>query len=115
MSALLPTTSEAVDAALRAEADRCAHYPGIADNDVAGRYAWLLWLACSRLAEANAAWLRLTPKAAVVPDLLDALHRCAELLDDYSDVIDGEDGPLPNRAMSLLTDVETAIAKVGDR
>ena len=52
---------------------------------------------------------------AAAPELLEALKRCAELLDDYSDVNDGEDGPRPNRAMSLLTDVEDAIAKAEGR
>jgi hypothetical protein len=46
------------------------------------------------------------------PDMLDVLQRCAEVLDDYSDVLDGDDGhPRPNRAMSLLQDVEAVIAK----
>ncbi len=52
---------------------------------------------------------------AAAPDMLDMLKRCAELLDDYSDVNDGEDGPRPNRAMSLLTDVEAIIAKAEGR
>ena len=43
-------------------------------------------------------------------DLLDLLVRVHELLDDYSDVVDGADGqPRPNRAMALKADVEAAI------
>jgi hypothetical protein len=54
---------------------------------------------------------------AAAPELLAALKQCAELLDDYSDVNDGADGgsPVPNRAMSLLRDVEAAIAKAEGR
>lgn len=48
---------------------------------------------------------------AAAPDLLAALQECAELLDDYSDVNDGGDGPVPNRAMSLLQTAEAVIAK----
>lgn len=45
-------------------------------------------------------------------EMLGVLQRCAELLDDYSDVSDGDYGePRPNRAMSLLQDVEAVIAK----
>jgi hypothetical protein len=52
-------------------------------------------------------------QAAKDSEALDVLARCAELLDDYSDVIDGEDGPLPNRAMSLLTDVQAVLERSG--
>lgn len=42
-------------------------------------------------------------------DLVDVLDQCAEFLDNYVDVNDGEDGlPRPNRAMSLKADVEAA-------
>lgn len=45
-------------------------------------------------------------------DLIDLLHRCVDVLDNYSDVNDGEDGqPVPNRAMSLLTDVQLALER----
>ncbi len=114
-TALVPTISQDIETTLRADAEQCSRFQGLADGDATGRYAYLFGLACSRLAVANTAWLRLTPKAALVPELLDVLHRCAELLDDYSDVVDGDDGPLPNRAMSLLTDVEAAIAKAEQR
>lgn len=40
------------------------------------------------------------------------LEEVAEYLDDCSDVVDGEDGPIPNRAMNLLRDVENLIAKL---
>lgn len=49
---------------------------------------------------------------AAAPDLLAVLHECAELLDDYSDVNDGDDGqPVANKAMAMLQVVEAAIAK----
>ncbi len=114
-TALLPTTVTAVEEAIRAEAENSASYRGIADDDYSGRAHFLLGMTEAKLADANRQWLRLTPKAALVPELLDVLHRCAELLDDYSDVVDGDDGPLPNRAMSLLGDVEAAIAKAEAR
>lgn len=41
------------------------------------------------------------------------LRECEDVLDDYSDVVDGEDGqPRSNRAMALLGEVERAIALV---
>lgn len=53
---------------------------------------------------------------AAAPDMLDALHECADLLDNYSDVIDGDDGqPRPNRAMSMLTEIERIIRKAEGR
>ena len=114
-TALLPTTSLAVEAELRAEAERCGHFQGIADNDNAGRYAYLFGLACSRLGEARREYLRLLERqAAKDSEALDVLERCAELLDDYSDVVDGDYGePRPNRAMSLLTDVQAVLDKAG--
>lgn len=46
-------------------------------------------------------------------DVIDLLERCAEFLDNYVDVNDGEDGqPRPNRAMQLATDVEAAIERL---
>lgn len=49
---------------------------------------------------------------ALAPEMLAVLEACADCLDNYSDVVDGEDGrPLPNRAMSMLRDVEAVIAK----
>jgi len=48
---------------------------------------------------------------AAAPDMLDALRIAAEALDNYSDVNDGGNGPVPNRAMAALQDVEAAIAK----
>lgn len=42
-------------------------------------------------------------------DVIDVLNDCAEFLDNYSDVNDGDDGqPVPNRAMSLMSRVEEA-------
>ena len=40
------------------------------------------------------------------------LREVAEFLDNYSDVVDGQDGPRPNQAMSLLRDLENLIAKL---
>jgi hypothetical protein len=48
-------------------------------------------------------------------DLVDLLVR-VWCLDDYSDVNDGDDGqPRPNRAMSLLTDVEQMLEAMGEQ
>lgn len=50
---------------------------------------------------------------ATAPDMLDALYECVEVLDNYSDVNDGDYGqPVPNRAMSLLQRIEPLIARV---
>lgn len=44
------------------------------------------------------------------------LQEVAEFLEDYSDVRDGDDGaPVPNRAMSLLCEVEREIEKLTSR
>ena len=40
------------------------------------------------------------------------LREVAEFLENHSDVVDGESGPLPNTAMNLLRDVENLIAKL---
>jgi len=51
---------------------------------------------------------------AASPDMVDVLLSCAGLLNDYSDVNDGPDGePRPNKAMSLLQDVEAVLRKAG--
>ena len=42
--------------------------------------------------------------------LRDTLQECAEVLDDYVDVNDGEDGnPRPNRAMSIVQQIESVL------
>lgn len=42
--------------------------------------------------------------------LEELLERCAEFLDGYSDVVDGDYGePEPNEAMSLLSEINEAI------
>ncbi len=57
-------------------------------------------------AEANARLI------AAAPTMLDALREVVDVLDDYADVNDGDDGlPRPNKAMSALTLVNEAIAK----
>jgi hypothetical protein len=71
-TSLLPTTVDAVDASLRAEAERSEMYQGFADNDYAGRNAFLLMLAEKKLAEAHAEYLRLTRKLADANAELDA-------------------------------------------
>jgi hypothetical protein len=43
---------------------------------------------------------------------LSLLNEIAEYLDNHSDVVDGADGPRPNRAMTLLQDLEALIAKL---
>jgi len=55
--------------------------------------------------DANAALI------AAAPDLLAALQECAEYLDRYADVIDGDDGqPEANDALRLLAYVDDIIA-----
>jgi hypothetical protein len=43
---------------------------------------------------------------------LTLLNEVAEYLENHSDVVDGADGPRPNKAMDLLRDLETLIAKL---
>ena len=44
---------------------------------------------------------------AAAPEMFDLLREVAEVLDTYSDVLDGAEGhPRPNQAMSMLTQVE---------
>lgn len=67
------------------------------------------------LNRANAATTRAEAErdqqAGALGTLREALEACADLLDDYADVDDGDDGhPRPNRAMSLLREVEAALA-----
>jgi hypothetical protein len=49
---------------------------------------------------------------AVLGDVRETLHEVAELLDNYADVHDGESGPVPNRAMSLITQIEDLLARI---
>lgn len=52
---------------------------------------------------------------AAAPDMLEVLRECAEVLDNYSDVDDGDDGrPVANRAMQMLRAIEDVIGKVED-
>lgn len=41
--------------------------------------------------------------------IIDILNEVAEFLEDRQDVVDGADGPRPNKAMSLLIEVEGMI------
>lgn len=53
---------------------------------------------------------------AAAPELLAALMECAEFVDNYVDVNDGDDGrPTPNRAMSLHSLILSVIAKAEGR
>jgi hypothetical protein len=46
-------------------------------------------------------------------DIVVLLRDVLEVLYDYSDVLDGDDGqPRPNRAMSMMTEVERAIKEL---
>jgi hypothetical protein len=50
---------------------------------------------------------------AAAPELYDVLLECADVLDNYSDVTDGEDGqPRANAAMAMLSRVNNVLAKV---
>lgn len=100
----LPTTCTDVDADLRARAD----FRGV---DKAGQVHYLLGMCEALLAEANAEIMRARKAAANSARLADALRDCAELLDDYSDVNYGEDGPRPNRAMSMLQRVKLVLSE----
>ena len=43
-------------------------------------------------------------------ELEELLERCADVLDSYSDVVDGDYGiPEPNKAMSLLSEIRKEI------
>jgi hypothetical protein len=49
----------------------------------------------------------------IMLEMLSALDECAEYLDRYADVIDGDDGqPEANDAMRLLAHVNDTITKV---
>ena len=50
---------------------------------------------------------------ATAPEMLDALEQALEFIADHEDVSDGDTGPVPNRAMSLATDLRAIIAKAG--
>jgi hypothetical protein len=49
------------------------------------------------------------------PEMLDALEQALEFVADHEDVSDGDTGPVPNRAMSLATELRAIIAKAGGR
>jgi hypothetical protein len=46
-------------------------------------------------------------------ELVGMLEECAEFLDGYVDVDDGDDGqPIPNKAMMLVSDIDEVLARV---
>jgi hypothetical protein len=47
-----------------------------------------------------------------VVNLLDDVK---EFLDNYVDVVDGDDGPRPNRAMSLTSEIDRVLAIINRR
>jgi hypothetical protein len=47
-------------------------------------------------------------------ELPDLLVEIAEYLEGHSDVMDGSDGPRPNRAMCLLQELEQHLPPSGD-
>jgi len=49
-------------------------------------------------------------KATLIDTLIDAAEFAAEVLENYADVEDGDDGvPIPNRAMLAYSDLERAL------
>lgn len=64
VNTLLPTTTVEVDEALRAEAANSATYRGLADDDYAGRNAFLLGMCEAKLADAHREYLRLLERQA---------------------------------------------------
>lgn len=44
------------------------------------------------------------------PNAMAVLEDVADFLRDQADVMDGPDGPLPDRAMSLLAEIEAILA-----
>ena len=112
-TALLPTNPLDVETWLRS----LANPSDLLRMKEAGQseYPYLFGLATVKLADAHREYLRLLERQAGKSDeALDTLERCAELLDDYSDVTDGDYGePRPNRAMSLLNDVQAVLNRSG--
>jgi hypothetical protein len=47
-----------------------------------------------------------------ISDALATLQDCDVFVDNYVDVVDGEDGPRPNAAMSLQVQIREAIASI---
>ncbi len=77
-TALIPTTVLAVEAKLLAEAANSPTYLGIADNNAAGRYAFLLGLCMARLADANREGLRLLKQMAEAKQIADDIGAMLE-------------------------------------
>ena len=52
----------------------------------------------------------------LIQELIAVLEEALEVLDDYSDVVDGEDGqPRANKAMAMFQTIKFAIAKAEER
>jgi hypothetical protein len=49
-------------------------------------------------------------------ELVGMLEECAEFIDNYVDVVDGDDGlPQANRAMSLVSEIDEVLARAVKR
>jgi hypothetical protein len=97
----------------------CSYKVQIGDIDRTIAYAWVAGGSGDRQAcyEAMQIATRIcegwnVPTDDVKAELLAALEECAEFLDGYVDVVDGDYGvPEPNAAMRLMQTVKDAIAK----
>lgn len=110
-TALLPTSPLAVETWLRS----LANPSELLKMREAGQseYPYLFGLATAKLADAHREYLRLLERQATMQAAMDVLGNVHDFLDDQSDVIDGDDGPLPNRAMSLLGEVTDVLKRSG--
>jgi hypothetical protein len=47
-----------------------------------------------------------------IAELRDLLRECHETLANYSDVFDGANGPLPNRELSVMQDIDEVLDRL---